>query len=210
MKATISHGALRAHRAGLVTSGLRGLCTSAPVFAVGLATWRPELFLLIAVAGIVMLVSGWSTVRSIRELRQPLLEVYAIDPERSILTRTIGDEEVHAIARARVKQIMRFPGMISVYDGRRQMLIPSDAVGFDALVEELGRWAPIADREEALELAGRSLSGGTLVKAGVLMLALVYFVWATGAWIGISIGVAAGLALSEIASRVLIARSLEA
>ena len=100
--------------------------------------------------------------------------------------------------------------MISVYDGRRQMLIPSDAVGFDALVEELGRWAPIADREEALELAGRSLSGGTLVKAGVLMLALVYFVWATGAWIGISIGVAAGLALSEVASRVLIARSLDA
>ena len=46
-----------------------------------------------------------------------------------------------------------------------------------------------------------------MLKVGVLALALVYFVWATGAWIGISIGVATGLALSELISRKLIARS---
>ena len=144
---------------------------------------------------------------SLRELRQPPFETFEL--EGTTLTRSVGEVPVpvHRIERKRVKQLMRFPGLLAVYDGRRQMLIPSDAVGFDALVAELARWGPITDRKDTLEFAGKQLSGGVFVKVGLLLLALLYFVWATGAWIGISIGVALGLALAEIVGRVVLARS---
>lgn len=209
MRATISHGALRAHRVGQLTSGLRGVCTSLPVFVVGLATWQPVLFMVILVAGIVMLAAGWATIRAIRELRMAKSETFELDTEAGILTRSVGELPVHRIARAKVKQLMTFPGLLAVYDGRRQMIIPSDAVGFDALLAELGRWGPITDRKSTLEIAGKQLAGGAVVKVAGLVLALVYFVWATGAWIGISIGVASGLVLSELIGRVLIKRSAD-
>lgn len=205
MKATISHGALRAHRGGQLSSALRGVGVSIPVFAVSLATWRPELFFIILVSGIVMVAAGWATIRSIRELRMPPVETFELEADS--LTRTVGDECVRRIERANVKRLMLFPGVLSVYAGRRQMLIPSDAVGFDALLEALGTWGPILRREDTLELAGKQLAGGMIVKVALMGLALLYFVWATGAWIGISIGVAGGLALSEVVSRVLFARS---
>lgn len=205
MKATISHGGLRAHRGGQLSSALRGFGVSLPVFAVSLATWRSELFFVILVSGIVMVAAGWATIRSLRELSMPPTETYEL--EGTTLTRTVGELTVHQIERAKVKQMMLFPGLLSVYDGRRQMLIPSGALGFDALLGELGKWGPITQRKDTLEFAGKQMSGGLLVKAGLMLVALLYFVWATGAWIGISIGVTSGLVLSELLSRWLFSRS---
>ena len=205
MKATISHGALREHRAGQLVSGLRGVGVSTPIFAVSLATWRPELFMVVLVSGIVMLAAGWALVRALRELRMAPHESYVLADET--LTRSVGEQAVHQIARAKVKQLMLFPGLLAVYDGRRQMLIPSASINFDALLAELGEWGPITTRKDTLELGGKQLSTGAVFKVGLMLVALLYFVWATGAWIGISIGAASGLALSELLAWQLLRRA---
>lgn len=206
MVVSIEGEALHAHRARLVSQALYGFWTALPVFVATLAMWRPELWLLATISGVVVFAGGFGSVRGARELRLPLAERFELEDE--VLTRYVGGEAVARIPRGSIKTAFADRRNLMIAGGRKQIIIPRASEGFDELEAQVRLWVPIQTRREMFEGLGRRNLARVVVFGALMCVALGYMVWLTGLWVPAAAGVLGGVVVAEGSRRVLLGWSL--
>lgn len=205
MIATIADEDLHAFRAASTMSSLRALGTSIPVLAASLHAWRPELMILVVIAAVVVLASGWSSIRALQELALPLRERFVIAD--SVLIRYVADEEAGRIPKDRARALMRNSSGFTASGNNQQIIIPCAATGFEELVRTLATWGNVITPPKVFSNVSGQVGMGGLIKIAMSFAALLYFVWSTGTWVNVVIGFGLGGLVAEVIGRLAVGRS---
>ena len=186
-------------------SSLRALGTSIPVLAASLYAWRPELMMLVVIAAVVVLASGWSSFHALQELALPLRERFVIAD--SVLIRYVADEEIGRIPKDRARTLMHNGSGFTASGNSQQIIIPCAATGFAELVGTLATWGNVITPPKVFSNVSGQVGPGGLIKIAMILAALLYFVWSTGTWVNVVIGFGLGALVAELIGRLAVGRS---
>jgi hypothetical protein len=207
IECSISGDVLREHRTNKLKMSLRALGSALPIAVVAAVYWQPEFFILVLICSVLSAVTSYATWQSFREMALPATERFVL--QNDMLIHSVAGVEKARVLRSQVKNAVRNRHGFGLYAGH-SVFVPASCDNFAAMEATLLTWGEVR--------TPKSMRGDVAAQVGfrgiffVLLLvgALIYLSYASGAWPWFLSMTLLGLASTEVLWRVAAKRSARA